>query len=173
MAAISSDPNGRKRIRFVASDGKQKTIRLGKATMKQAEAFKVKVEALIGWNITGVVDDEVSRWLSGLSDVMYSKLAAVDLVKPRQSPKAKLGPFLSDYIASRTDVKQSTINCLQRAERWMVQYFGQDRDMRKITPEDAKKWRAYMVEQNWLTIRFAATSAGPGKCSRWQFVAVW
>jgi len=46
MATIGNDPNGHKRILFVASDGKRKTIRLGKATMKQATAFKVKVEAL-------------------------------------------------------------------------------------------------------------------------------
>ena len=45
MATIGNDPNGRKRILFVAPDGKRKTIRLGKATMKQATAFKVKVEA--------------------------------------------------------------------------------------------------------------------------------
>jgi hypothetical protein len=53
MATIGSDPNGFKRILFVAPDGKRKTIRLGKATMKQATAFKVKVEALIGQTITG------------------------------------------------------------------------------------------------------------------------
>jgi hypothetical protein len=35
-------------------------------TTKQATAFKVKVEALIGQTITGVVDDEVSRWLASL-----------------------------------------------------------------------------------------------------------
>ena len=48
MATIGNDPNGRKRILFVAGDCSRRTVRLGKATMKQAEAFKVKVEALIG-----------------------------------------------------------------------------------------------------------------------------
>ena len=62
MASIVDDPNGRKRIQFVAGDGRRKPIRLGKVTTKQAEAFKVKVEALIGQMITGVADDEVSRW---------------------------------------------------------------------------------------------------------------
>jgi hypothetical protein len=63
MASIVDDPKGRKRILFVAGDGSRKALRLGKATMKQAEAFKVKVEALIGGAIAGVVDDEVSRWV--------------------------------------------------------------------------------------------------------------
>jgi hypothetical protein len=48
MATIGSDPNGRKRILFVAGDGTRKTIRLGKASMRQAETFKVKVEDLVG-----------------------------------------------------------------------------------------------------------------------------
>ena len=48
MASIGNDPNGAKRILFMAN-GKRKTIRLGKATMRQALAFKVKVEALIGY----------------------------------------------------------------------------------------------------------------------------
>lgn len=41
MASVIADPNGRKRILFVASDGSRKAIRLGKATAKQADAFKV------------------------------------------------------------------------------------------------------------------------------------
>jgi hypothetical protein len=63
MASIGNDPNAFKRILFVAPDGKRKTIRLGKATAKQATAFQVKVEALIAQTITGVPDDEVSRWV--------------------------------------------------------------------------------------------------------------
>ena len=53
MATIGNDPNGFKRILFVAPDGKRKTIRLGKATMKQATAFKVKVEAVRTSNFEG------------------------------------------------------------------------------------------------------------------------
>ncbi len=45
MASIVKDPNGRKRLLFVDQDGSRKTIRLGKCSQKQAETFKVKVEA--------------------------------------------------------------------------------------------------------------------------------
>ena len=47
MATIGMDPNGFRRILFNASDGTRKTIRLGKATAKQAEAFMVRVEHLV------------------------------------------------------------------------------------------------------------------------------
>ena len=39
MASIVNDPNGRKRILFVAPDGKRKTIRLGKIDRKSAESI--------------------------------------------------------------------------------------------------------------------------------------
>ncbi|MHC4519041.1 MAG: tyrosine-type recombinase/integrase, partial [Planctomycetota bacterium] len=67
MASIGKDKGGRKRILFVAEDGSRKTIRLGKASMRQAEAFKVKVEALVAARLTGNIDPETARWIAGLS----------------------------------------------------------------------------------------------------------
>lgn len=46
----------------------RKAIRLGKATAKQAAAFKVKPEQLVAANITGSMDDETARWLGGLDE---------------------------------------------------------------------------------------------------------
>jgi hypothetical protein len=43
MASVIDDPNGRKRILFAGADRKRHAIRLGKASVKQADAFKVKV----------------------------------------------------------------------------------------------------------------------------------
>ena len=37
---ISKDPNGRRTIQFVGSDGKRRSIRLGKVSQRQAEAVK-------------------------------------------------------------------------------------------------------------------------------------
>lgn len=108
MASVISDANGRKRLQFVAGDGSRKTLRLGKATVRQAESIKVRVEqlALAATGITGVIDDETAKWLTGLDEVVYGKLAAVGLVAPRTS--AKLGAFIDAYIAERTDVKSGT-----------------------------------------------------------------
>jgi hypothetical protein len=52
MACIGRDLGGRRRILFVAPDGKRRTIRLGKVPQKTAEAVKVKVEALVAAAIT-------------------------------------------------------------------------------------------------------------------------
>jgi hypothetical protein len=48
MATIGCDPNGRKRILFVAGDGSRKTIRLGKMDRKNGERFCGRVEKIIG-----------------------------------------------------------------------------------------------------------------------------
>jgi hypothetical protein len=73
MASIVCDPDGRKRILLMAGDGKRKAIRLGKTTMKQAEAFKVKLEGLVGQTFSGVIDDEVSRWLAASDDRLHRR----------------------------------------------------------------------------------------------------
>ncbi|MBV8781098.1 MAG: phage integrase SAM-like domain-containing protein, partial [Phycisphaerae bacterium] len=145
MAAIGSEPNGRKRILFVAGDGSRKTIRLGKVTVKQAEAFRVKAEALIGASITGNVDAETSRWLAGLDDRTHDRLSAVGLVKPRDGGRALLGAFIDQYLAQRTDVKPGTMLVMKQAQRWLVKFLGENTPLASITPADADAYRAYML----------------------------
>src|SRR5687768_15912931 len=110
MASVVDDPNGRKRILFIGADGKRRAIRLGKATAKQADAFKVKVEQLVSASILGhSPDDETSRWVAGLNDVTHGRLAAVGLVKGRGRTHTTLEAFVDAYIADRTDAKARTI----------------------------------------------------------------
>ena len=147
MASISRDPNGRKRILFLAGDRSRKTIRLGKATMRQAEAVKVRIEqlALAATGATGVVDEDTVRWLAGLDEVVYDKLAAVNLVAERES--MKLGAFIDGYIDSRTDVKAGTLTMYRHARRNLLGFFGEDKPLRDITPGDADQWRLSLLEQ--------------------------
>ncbi len=147
MASVISDPNGRKRIQFVAGDGTRKTIRLGKATVRQAEAVKVRVEqlALAATGATGVIDDETIKWLAGLEDVMYGKLAAVGLVGQRES--AKLGAFLDGYISDRHDVKAGTTTVYGHTRRNLLDFFHADKPLRDITPGDADQWRLHLIGQ--------------------------
>ena len=145
MASVISDPNGRKRIQFVASDRSRKTIRLGKATMRQAEAVKVRIEQLVlaATGVTGVVDDETANWLRGLDDSMYERLAAVSLVAERSS--VNLGAFLDAYIAERCDVKASTILVYRQTQGYLLGFFGGDKPLRDITAGEADQWRLYLV----------------------------
>ncbi len=146
MATIGDDANGRKRILFVAGDGKRRTIRVGKATTKQAETFKVRIERLISASITGSVDDETSRWVAGLDDTIHARLAAVGLVKARNGERDALGPFIDSYIDSRPELKARTLTNLKQVRRWLVDHFHENHDMRQITTGDAEAWRLFMLK---------------------------
>jgi hypothetical protein len=147
MASVIRDKNGRKRIGFTAGDGSRKTLRLGKATLRQTEAIKAKVEQLVltATGVTGVIDDETVKWLTGLDEVMYDKLAAVGLVAERNSEK--LGAFINGYIRERTDVKRGTATFYGHTRRNLIDFFGKDKALQEIKPGDADQWRMYLIGQ--------------------------
>lgn len=148
MASISADENGRKRILFMAGDGTRKAIRLGKMSAKQANAYKVKVEALIpAANCGGSVDDEVTRWLDTLDDKAHARLAAVGLVKARQVSGANtLGTFIDAFIERQTDAKPNTLENMRQVKRWLVDCFGEGREIQTIAAADAEDFRAFMAK---------------------------
>lgn len=145
MASIGKDKNGLKRVLFVSEDGRRKTIRLGKVSMKQALAFKVKTEALIAQRFTGNLDDETSRWLAALPDAIHTKLHSAGLVNARASMQLKA--FLDQYIKARTDVKPSTKLVLGHTRRNLISFFGEKKLLRDITEGDADNWCLYLSEQ--------------------------
>ena len=113
MASLNTESHGRKTIQFVGGGGKRKSIRLGKMTRKAAGAFKLRVEHLVSASITGhPLDEETSRWLAGLEDVMIDRLAAVGLATRRSS--ARLGDYLTKYLATRWDLKPASVRKLDQ-----------------------------------------------------------
>jgi len=147
MASIVDDPNGRKRILFIGSDGKRRPIRLGKASAKQAEAFKAKVEKIVAAHILGhPPDDETSRWLVDLDDVIHARLAAVGLVQERQS--LELGAWVEKYLASRAgDLKPESLRKLQQTKDKLLGFFDAKTALRAVTPDRAADWRQWLLKQ--------------------------
>ena len=151
MASISKDPNGRRTIQFVGSDGKRRSIRLGKCSQKTAEAVRVKVEHLAAAvNHGTALDDETARWVSALDSVMHERLAAVGLVPGREpqpdeaQPKgATLAGFVKQYIAARPGMKPNTLKNYRQTERSLVEYFGADRLLTDISAGDCDDWKAH------------------------------
>ena len=148
MASIGSDPGGRKRILFVAGDGKRKTIRLGKMSKRQAESLRGHVENLVAAALTGQAPpDETSRRVSVLPDLLRKRLEVVGLVaaaepepEPEPEPTLTLGAFLADYLKAYVDVKTSTRVALGQTVRYLLEFFGPDTPLESITPGAAKKW---------------------------------
>ena len=145
MASVCNDPGGRKRILFIGPDGERRAVRLGKASVKQAEAFKVRVERLVSAGLGHPPDDETTRWVATLDDIIHGRLAKAGLVPPRGS--AKLAPFIDRYIADRCDVKRATATVYGHTRRNLVEHFGPDKPLREITDGAADGWRLYLIGQ--------------------------
>ena len=144
MASIIREPNGRKIIQFVATDGKRPKIRLGKVSLKQAESVKVHVEQLVAALITGhAVADETARWVAQVDQRLAGTLNRVGLV-PKQAV-ATVGAFIDAYIIDRDDVKPSTTCHYHQARRDLVSFFGGDRSLRDVTPGDAESFRRHLL----------------------------
>ena len=157
MASLCKDPNGRKRILFVAG-GNRNTIRLGKTSIKHAEAFKLKLEALIAARITGSMDGETARWIAALPDKIHGRLAAAGLLIERTAEPAQekftVAEWAERYIESRADAKAQTKCKMQNAANKLSAFF-KEQPIEKITVQQAKDYRVYLksalhLEENTL-----------------------
>src|SRR5262245_4412078 len=126
MASVYTDKQGNKTIQFMGLDAKRKSIRLGKARQRTADTLKTHVEERLEARTRGRSPyDETNAWISRIganSSDMYDKLAKHGLVPMRSAPKqTTLGPFLTSYVAARTDVKGGTAVVYGQTKRCLVE----------------------------------------------------
>ena len=150
MASITREPNGRRTIQFVGSDGKRRSIRLGKCSQKTAEAVRVRVEHLAAAQQTrSALNGETARWVADLDTQLADKLGAVGLIPRRE--RATLQAFIDSYIEGRTDVKFRTKWKYQTTRQNLLDFFGSDKPLRAITPGDADDWRLRLADKGRLS----------------------
>ena len=104
MASVVKRPNGHKWVQFFDDEGRRKTLRLGKASIREANAFNTKVEQLLSAQAAGIDPSvDVVRWLDELPDKIHERIIRCGLASRmlgRDVPK-KLGEFIDWYIANR------------------------------------------------------------------------
>src|SRR5262245_36212642 len=102
MASLNRDGDGFT-VQVVGSDGKRRSIRLGKVPRKVAENIQLKIEHLAALIKNGLAPDpETVAWVESVGDELAAKLAAVGLMTARtEKVELTLGQFLDDYIADR------------------------------------------------------------------------
>ena len=145
MASIIKDKNGTRRIQFYDTEGKRKQIRLGKCPQKLAEGIKFKVEALItALAANQPVDAETARWVSGVDVTIANKLAGVGLVPKREN--ATLSGLLKVFDG-RNDVKPATKVIWEQPRRNLIEFFGENKNLREITPAHAEDFHQYLIGQ--------------------------
>jgi len=147
MASLSKTKIGTRRILYVdPRDGKRRTLWLGKCSQRLASAVKVKIEHLLNSiGLGGPLDNDVVQWINSLGDEFHAKLANAGLVQPRVT--VRLGQFLDDYRESRTDIKPQTVVHWGHTIRNLLAFFDPETAMRDVSEEDARNFRAYLVEQ--------------------------
>lgn len=148
MASLSTDANGLRKIQF-AHKAKRRTVYLGEMTLKNAKHVKDHIEALVSATLSQAVPDpKVSEWVASIPDWLAEKLAAVELIAPRekqQTDSTKLGEFIDAYLLTRTDIKPRTRNNLLQAKHYLVTYFGESKPLAEITPGDTDEWRRWLL----------------------------
>jgi len=147
MASITTRKNGSRFITFHSGSGTPKHITLGKVPKRYAESLKVRIEDLASASLHGhAPSDDTTRWLANLDDRMHAKLAAVGLVHERTSVTLK--SIMHRYIDEREDeLKIASLRKLRQTERKLLAFFGEDRTMSTITPDDAASWRKSLRDQ--------------------------
>ncbi|MFA8021121.1 site-specific integrase, partial [Bremerella cremea] len=146
MASISKEPNGRRRILFIAPDGKRKTIRLGKISQRNAESFKVRVEQLVtAATLQTGIGRETALWVAQLDNPTHEKLARAGLVEPRENQDLTLQGHIDAYLKRRTEVKPRTVISWKQARESLLAYFGPKRKLSTITVADAKDWERWLA----------------------------
>ncbi|MFC1765855.1 tyrosine-type recombinase/integrase [Planctomycetota bacterium] len=142
MASVSKDKRGNRKVQYVDQD-KRRTIYLGKEyNDRKANSFKVKLEGLLASRVTGP-DEELLRWVDSLPDKIHTKLAKLDLVKARTSHTVE--SYVDKYIKARK-VKPTTVSTWKQTKRVLIDFFGEGRDLRSITPGMATRFREYLDE---------------------------
>jgi hypothetical protein len=146
MASIARDPGSRKRIQFVAPDGKRKTTRLGKVPQRAAETIKTKVEHLLASKVSGCVwDNETARWVAEIPDGLADKLAGVGLVEPRNA--ATLGEMLDAFLAANPHAKPAIRVVWGLVARDLRNRFGAPRPLRTIGRAEAESCRESLIQR--------------------------
>lgn len=129
-----------------APTAKRRAVRLGKVPMKMAVEFKTKIETIVYDQLQGRPHDlELARWLRERPISLHNRLVRVGLVSGTARSARMLGEFLQGYIDGRTDAKPRTIINLKRAQKLLVEFFGEQKPLGEISEGDADEYWRFLI----------------------------
>ena len=146
MASVAKKPNGTRDLLFKGSDGRRRKISLGKATAKQADAFRLRVAQLLQDQRMGTPHDAaLSQWLVDLPPLMRRKLVRAGLQD--EAPAALTMEGLIEKFTNTRTVKPATMAIYRQATDSLTSFFGAGRRIDTITPADAEGWQAHIAKE--------------------------
>jgi integrase len=147
MASVSRDKSGTKRVLFTDGDGERRSVRLGRASVKAAESFRLRVEALLSAKqLHQSPDAELSAWLRDLPERMFARLARVGLVESRAKAAVVTLRMLLDRFDAAASVKESTKAAYKQTTDSLRASLGEETPLGSITPAHADTWRKAIAE---------------------------
>ena len=158
----------RKRIVFRNSQGRQRTLRLGDCPERVAEAARVAVEHLLNAKRLGSVPhSDATRWLEGVDDKIYARVAALGLCQPRKGASTvTLGELLKAFFEA-VDVKPASMVRMRQAETTLIEKFSAARDVATIEESDADQWRASLLKAGYAPATVSRTVLYARQIFRW------
>lgn len=152
MASLVRDPGGRKRLCFFGLDGMRKALRLGRCTVQQAQAFKLRIESLIAAGLqNSPIDPDLARWVGELPEATHARLLKLGLVDARLARTVagllSLGDLCDQFVKDRDDVGQNTRAIYELTRRNLCDFFGRGKPIATLTPYDADQWRRELARR--------------------------
>lgn len=136
-----------KRILYRDAKGKQQTLRLGECDKRAAESARVAVAHLVIAKRHGSVPHpDATRWLEGVDDVLYARVAALGLCQPREGAAVVTLANLLDRFDAAVAVKPSTHYKYRQVADSLRAFLGADTPLASITPAHADNWRKSIAE---------------------------
>ena len=138
-----NEKNGRWTIQFHRNDGKRPSIRLGVVGDRDAERFRFRIEELERAHQLGhPAPQSTLAWLKTISRKHHNRIAATGLIEANQT--TTLGQLIEQFITTAS-VKETTKKKYRSSSKHLLEFFGEDRDPRSITPGDAIDFHNWML----------------------------
>lgn len=136
-----------KRILYRDAKGKQQTLRLGECPKSVAETARVAIgHLLIAKRHGSVPHADAVRWLGGIDDALYSRVAALGLCQPREGAAVVTLANLLDRFDAAVAVKPTTQYKYRAVADSLRAFLGADTALASITPAHADNWRKSIAE---------------------------
>jgi integrase len=145
MASVNKDGKGCWRVQFKVS--RRQTLRLGKqSTEKAAKEVGRHIDSILESRKHGLpIPADTVRWLDRLPNNLRMDLVKKEVIEDTGSRGiSTLGAFVTDYIRTRTDVEPSTKCNYETLKRWLIKYFGENRELDSITAGEADDFRVWL-----------------------------
>jgi integrase len=146
VASICNEKNGNKRIALVDHEGRHRSLRLGKCSMKVAETMRIRIEQLLQDRRFGAPHaPATAEWLAKLPTDLHGRLVKLGLTESRI--KAVTVGELIDRFMKAQHVKPATLAAYKQCTDSLIKALGKDTSVDTITAADADAWRCFIAKE--------------------------